>query len=127
MSGPDKNFKRGFEARVRMFGLQKTEAALAQTGACSLPFQQLMTANCFGMLWADDVISQRDRSLITMCLLAAMGKAAELKAHVILAIANGVETDVLVEMVKHVAVYCGIPSGSLASAVVQEVLNEQAS
>ena len=118
------DFDNGFAARAAMFGKDKAERALSQPGQVTAKFQRLMTSYCFGTLWADAVISARDRSVITMSLLAALGKADELKVHVGLAIRNGVEAEVLTELAQHVAVYCGIPSGALATRVIQEVLDE---
>ena len=118
------DFDKGFAARAAMFGKDKAERALNQGGQVAAKFQRLMTTYCFGALWADDAISGRDRSLITMSLLAAQGKADELRVHVGLAIKNGVEVAVLVEVAQHVAVYCGIPSGALASRIIQEVIDQ---
>lgn len=120
----DSDFDKGFAARAAMFGKDKAERALSQEGQVASKFQRLMTRYCFGALWADDAISGRDRSLITVALLAAQGKADELRVHVGLAIKNGVEAAVLAEVAQHVAVYCGIPSGALASRIIQEVLEE---
>lgn len=119
----DKELEKGFEQRAAMFGRDKAERAMALQGRVIAPFQQLMTRECFGALWADDTISPRDRSLITMSLLAASGKADELKVHAELAIRNGVEADVMAELVRHVAIYCGVPNGGLAGRVLQEALD----
>jgi 4-carboxymuconolactone decarboxylase len=121
----DKQFDQGVAARIAMFGKERTDAALAQTGAASAAFQRLMTEQCFGALWADESIAARDRSLMTMALLAAQGKGDELKTHARLGLRNGVAPAVMVELVRHVAVYCGIPAGNLAARMVQEALDEQ--
>ena len=121
----DGNFDKGYAARAAMFGPDKAERALNQPGQAAAKFQRLMTGYCFGALWADDSISARDRSVITMSLLAAQGKADELKVHVGLALRNGVEASVLTELAQHVAVYCGIPAGGLAARIIQEVLDEK--
>jgi 4-carboxymuconolactone decarboxylase len=65
----------------------------------------------FGQVWADPALSPRDRSLITVSVLAALGRNEQLRSHLGRALDNGLTKDELATALTHVAFYAGWPAG----------------
>ncbi|SDR39981.1 4-carboxymuconolactone decarboxylase [Paraburkholderia fungorum] len=78
----------------------------------------------FPQIWADADLSLRDRSLITVATLVALGKTDELPAHLRRAIDNGVTRVELSGLITHLAFYAGFPAAISASAVANTTLGE---
>jgi 4-carboxymuconolactone decarboxylase len=77
---------------------------------------QLTDDVLFGDVWAREGLSPRDRSLITVAVLAATYRPGQLDSHLKLALTNGVTQAELVEALTHIAFYAGWPS-SMAGLV----------
>ncbi len=80
----------------------------------------------FGELWARPQLSQRERSLLIMAVLAATGRTEQLSFHVPGALNNGVTAQELEEVVLTVSVYAGFPVASSAIRVVRELTDPAA-
>lgn len=76
----------------------------------------------FGLLWARDGLSPRDRSLVTLGILIALGAENELRTHVRIALTNGLTRDELAEVVYHTAGYAGFPAAVAARTAAREAL-----
>lgn len=79
----------------------------------------------FGDVWARPELSPRDRSLITVSALTALGRSDQLRSHLNLALDNGVTQDELAEVTTHLAFYAGWPAGMGAAGLLKEVLRER--
>lgn len=75
----------------------------------------------FGDVWARPELSRRDRSLITVAALTALGRTDQLRSHLGLALDNGVTRDELAELVTHLAFYAGWPAGMSAAILLKQV------
>jgi 4-carboxymuconolactone decarboxylase len=80
----------------------------------------------FGTIWARDGLAIRDRSMITVAVLVALGQTEELRAHLAGATNVGLERDELVEVIMHVSAYAGVPAAVAALRVAAEVLGTEA-
>ena len=118
------DFKRGVEVRHQLFGAERTQQSLDNKDPLNQRFQELLTTYCFGAVWGREGAVWRDRSLMTMAIVAAQHRFPEFETHVRLALRNGVERDVIIELVAHLAVYCGIPTGLEAFRTAQRVFQE---
>lgn len=78
--------------------------------------------NVFGDIWSRPGLPTRDRSMLTVALLAALGHTEELKAHLAGATNVGLSREELVEVLMHVSVYAGVPAAVAALKVAAEVL-----
>lgn len=76
----------------------------------------------FGEIWSRPGLAVRDRSMITVALLAALGKPDELRSHLAGALNVGLSREELVEVIMHVSVYAGVPAAGSAMRVAAEVL-----
>lgn len=74
-------------------------------------FNRLRKDYLYGDIWEQPELTPRDRSLVTCAILGALGKTAELEAHMQKAVANGVTADELRGLVVQIAVYAGWPCG----------------
>jgi alkylhydroperoxidase/carboxymuconolactone decarboxylase family protein YurZ len=73
------------------------------------------------MLWSRPGLAVRDRSLVTVAQLAALGKLDELRAHLAGARSLGISQEELVEVLMQTAVYAGVPAANAALAVAADV------
>lgn len=79
----------------------------------------------FDEVWEREGLSKRDRSLITVAALTAMGKAEQLTFHLDYARRNGVTEDELKEAILHLAFYSGWPNGMSAMAVAKNIFSQE--
>jgi 4-carboxymuconolactone decarboxylase len=80
---------------------------------------------CFGMIWSRPNLSVRDRSLITVAMLAALGRQDELAGHLRGAINVGITEEQLVEVLMQAGIYAGVPLGVNALTTAAAVLKKQ--
>lgn len=76
----------------------------------------------FGMIWSRPGLPVRDRSMITVAMLASLGHLEELRAHLMGATNVGLSREELVEVLMQVAVYAGVPAAVAAMRVAADVL-----
>lgn len=79
----------------------------------------------FDEVWERDGLSKRDRSLITVAALTAMGKTDQLTFHVDFARQNGVTEDELKEAILQLAFYTGWPNGMAAMTVAKRIFTAE--
>jgi 4-carboxymuconolactone decarboxylase len=121
----DETFERGLEIRKEMFGAL-TEEHLRNADDFTRDLQEMVTTYCFGEVWGREGLPRNIRSMLTLSLLAAQGRTAELKWHVKGALVNGVSKEEIKEVFLHTAVYAGIPAGVAAHFAAGEVFAEEA-
>ena len=97
-------------------------AEAAKTGF-DAPFQALITDAAWGHVWSCDTISLRERSMLTIALLAGLGNDHELALHIRATANTGVSPAEITEALLHVASYAGVPRANHALKIVKEVLS----
>ena len=90
----------------------------------SRPIQELVTEYCWGAVWARPGLARRDRSLINLGMLTALGRSHELAVHVRGSVANGCTKREIQEALLQATIYCGVPAGMEAFRVVESVIEE---
>lgn len=85
----------------------------------------MITALVYGGVWTRPGLSRRDRSLITVAIHAALGRAHEMRVHLPTAIRHGCTEQELEEVLIHVGAYAGFPNAAAANAVAQEVFADR--
>ena len=78
----------------------------------------------FGRLWSREGLSRRDRSLVTLGILIALGAEQELESHFRIAKQNGLTEDELAEVVYHSSGYAGFPAANTAKAAALTALRK---
>ncbi len=116
------NFKRGMEMRKRVLSAEHVEKSLAAADEFTRPMQELVTEFCWGAVWSREGLSPRDRSLINLAMIAALGRNKELALHTRGALRNGVTEDEIQEVLLQIAVYCGFPAGLDSMTTVKHAI-----
>ena len=116
---------RGMEVRREVLGDEHVDDAIARTTDFTRDFQDLITRNAWGEIWARHGLDRRMRSAITMTALIALGHFEELAMHVRAAQRNGLSDDEIKEVLLQSAVYCGVPAANRAFAIADGVLQEE--
>ena len=118
----------GMKTRREVLGDSYVDAAVAGMDDFDRDFQELLTASAWGMVWGRDTLSRRDRSLITITLLASLGHYEELALHLKATENTGLTPADIREALLHLAIYGGIPAARKAFKVARDVFaeNEQA-
>ena len=114
----------GLALRRRMFGKAGAEDALDNASPFRRRFEEIVTEQCFGEAWNAGVLDHKARSMLTIAILATLGRSPQLRYHVKGAIANGVSKDEIRETLMQVWLYAGIPAAAEGFNVAGAVLAE---
>ena len=114
----------GMRVRRRVLGDAHVDRAEAQAGDLDAPFQSLITEAAWGHVWASDAISDRERSMLTIALLAALGNVEEIPMHVRATARTGASPTDVAEALQHVAIYAGVPRANQALKIVKATYAE---
>ena len=120
----DDQFEQGLQMRQQVMGEAFVAKAFANVDAFTAPLQEFVTRNAWGTTWCRDGLDLKTRSLLTLSMLTALGRAQEIKGHVRGAINNGATMQEIQEVLLHAAIYCGMPLAIDAFRSAHEVLKE---
>ena len=123
MPDPDR-YDSGMAVRRRVLGEAHVDRATAAITDFDAPFQRFITEGAWGSVWAGDGISLRERSMLTLALLAATGNFDEIPMHVRATQRTGASRTDIIEAFLHVAVYAGVPRANHAIKLAKEVFAE---
>ncbi|MEM9432678.1 MAG: 4-carboxymuconolactone decarboxylase [Pseudomonadota bacterium] len=110
---PDR-FEIGMSTRRSVLGDAHVDRAEAAKSDFDAPFQALITEGAWGTVWSDDTISQRERSMLTLALLAATGNFDEIQMHIRATANTGASQQDVMQAFLHVAIYAGVPKANHA-------------
>ncbi len=122
----DAVFQAGIETRTQVMGSEFVDRAFGNATEYTMPMQEFITRNAWGNVWQRPGLDLKTRSLVTVAMLAALGKQQELKGHVRGALNNGATPEELREVMLHATVYCGFPTAIEAFRSVTEVVESKA-
>ncbi|OAN67676.1 4-carboxymuconolactone decarboxylase [Sulfitobacter sp. EhC04] len=118
------NYEIGMRVRREVLGDAHVDRAEAAKVDFDAPFQTLITEGAWGTLWADDTISRRERSMLTLALLAATGNFEEIPMHIRASRNTGAEPRDVLQAFMHVAVYAGVPKANHAIKLAKQTYAE---
>lgn len=104
----------GMRTRRAVLGDAHVDRAEANRTPFDTPFQTLITEGAWGTVWSDDTISRRERSMLTLALLAAMGNFDEIPMHIRATAQTGATKEDVMQAFLHVAIYAGVPKANNA-------------
>ena len=116
---------RGEAVRRRVLGDAHVDRAEAAVGEWDAPFRDLITEGAWGTVWASDAIPLRERSMLTLALLAATGNFDEIPMHVRACARTGASRRDVAEAFQHVAIYAGVPRANHALKLAKAVWAEE--
>ena len=117
-------FELGMATRRAVLGDAHVDRAEAGTTAFDAPFQKLITEGAWGTVWADDTISRRERSMLTLALLAATGNFEEIPMHIQATANTGASEEDVMQAFLHVAIYAGVPKANHAFKLAKRTFAE---
>ena len=115
---------KGMETRRKVLGDAHVDRAEAAKTDFDTPFQDLIAEAAWGTVWASDGISDRERSMLTLALLAALGNFEEIPMHIRATARTGATKEDVREAFQHVAIYAGVPRANRALALAKETYAE---
>jgi 4-carboxymuconolactone decarboxylase len=118
----EERYEQGMRVRREVLGDDHVDRAIAKTDDVTRDFQDYITRNAWGDIWSRPGLARRDRSLVTLALLAALQHEGELAMHIRAALRNGVTKAEIQEVLLQVGVYAGVPTANRAFAIAQETL-----
>ncbi|MBM3526012.1 MAG: 4-carboxymuconolactone decarboxylase [Alphaproteobacteria bacterium] len=116
----------GEAVRRRVLGDRHVDRAATHRTEFDAPFQQLITRAAWGTVWTRPDLTPRERSLITIALLAGLGHHDELAMHVRATRNTGASEADVREALLHVAIYAGVPAANTAIQIAKRVYAESA-
>ncbi|WP_420346633.1 4-carboxymuconolactone decarboxylase [Pelagibius sp.] len=122
----DDRLKKGRTTRAAVLGEDHVARAEAATTDFDADFQRFITEGAWGSVWSRPGLSRRERSLITIALLAALGHDEEVAMHLRACANTGATPEEIKEALLHVAVYAGVPAANRAFKIAKGVLGEGA-
>jgi 4-carboxymuconolactone decarboxylase len=109
----------GMQTRREVLGDEHVDRAVAGATDFTAPFQDFITRYAWGEIWSRPGLTRPERSMITLAVLAALGRHEELAMHVRGALRNGVTPEEIREVLLHTAVYAGVPAANSAFAIAK--------
>ncbi len=117
-------FESGMKIRRKVLGDAHVDRAEANKSELDEAFQSLITEGAWGAVWSSDVISLRERSMLTLALLAALGNFDEIPMHIRATANTGASKQDVIEAFQHVAIYAGVPRANHAIKLAKQTYAE---
>jgi 4-carboxymuconolactone decarboxylase len=107
----DQRFRKDLEIRREVLGDEYVDQNLAGSDEFMMTFQRIVTEFAWGYAWNGTSLDRKTKSMLSIAILAASGRFEEVEIYTRGALRTGVTLDELKEILTHVAVYCGTPTG----------------
>ena len=117
-------YDRGLAMRRKVLGEAYVDRALADVDDFNRDFQRLVTQYGWGETWGDSTLTPRERSILNLGMIAALGKMQEFETHTRGALRNGVTANEMRAVLTQVTVYCGMPIGVDCFRIARKVLSD---
>ena len=115
-------FLKGLEMRRAVLGDEYVDANLAASDDFLMTFQHLVTELAWGYAWQGTALDRKTKCLLSLGMLAALGRFQELGIYTTGALVAGVTIEEIKEALTHVTLYCGTPTGRQAFLAAHEAL-----
>ncbi|MCB1385720.1 MAG: 4-carboxymuconolactone decarboxylase [Nitratireductor sp.] len=115
----------GERTRREVLGDSHVDRSIANMSEFDRPFVEFLTRTAWGGVWSSPALSRRERSMITIALLAALGREEELALHIRATANTGASAQDIREALMHVGVYAGIPAANSAFRIARKILSER--
>lgn len=121
---PENRFEAGMQVRREVLGDAHVERAEANKTAFDADFQRFITEMAWGSVWTREGIDRQTRHMLTIAILAALGRENELALHLRATQNSGVTPTQVKEVFHQVAVYAGVPAANSAFGIAKRVYKE---
>ncbi|MBW6422436.1 4-carboxymuconolactone decarboxylase [Rhizobium sp. XQZ8] len=123
-SAPSGRFQQGMQTRRSVLGDAHVDRAEANKTAFDQPFQEMITEGAWGTVWSRSEWTKRERSMVTIALLAALGHHDEVAMHIRATANTGATPEDIREALMHVAIYAGVPAANHAFKIAKATYAE---
>ena len=106
----EKRYEIGLSKRRKVLGEAYVDRALQNVDDFNRDFQRLLTEYCWGETWGDETLAPRERSILNLGMIAALGKMEEFATHVRGALNNGLTPNEIRAALTQIMIYCGAPN-----------------
>ena len=113
-------YDQGMVTRRSVLGDAHVDRATANATDFDRPFQEMITETAWGTVWSRPHWTTRERSMVTIALLAALGQDEELAMHIRATLNTGASRDDIIEALMHVAIYAGVPAANHAIKIAKQ-------
>lgn len=120
----DDRYEKGMQMRKSVLGGDHVARAEANKTEFDADYQRFITEVAWGSIWTRPGLEKKTRHLLTLAMLAALGKHDELAMHIRATRNTGVSQEELREVLLHVSVYAGVPAANSAFAIAKRVYKE---
>jgi 4-carboxymuconolactone decarboxylase len=120
----DNRFDKGMAIRKSVLGADHVARAEASKTEFDADYQRFITETAWGSIWSRPGLEKKTRHMLTLAMLAALGKYDELAMHIRATRNTGVTPDELREVFLHVSVYAGVPAANSAFAIAKRIFKE---
>ncbi|WHO84040.1 4-carboxymuconolactone decarboxylase [Rhizobium leguminosarum] len=117
-------YRQGMAIRRAVLGDAHVDRAAATSTEFDRPFQELITEAAWGHVWSRPALTKRERSIITIALLAALGQDDEVAMHVRATANTGATREDICEALLHVAIYAGVPAANHAIKIAKQAFEQ---
>ena len=117
-------YNQGMVTRRAVLGDAHVDRAEAAKTDMDQAFQTLITEGAWGTVWSSDAIAPRERSMLTLALLAALGNFDEIPMHIRATARTGASKSDVLEAFQHVAIYAGVPRANHALKLAKQTYEE---
>src|SRR5882672_8571357 len=124
MAEPSERYLVGMATRRAVLGSAHVDRASAAVTDFDADFQTFITEAAWGSVWSRPEFTKRERSIVTIALLAALGHHDEVAMHIRATRNTGATMEDIKEAMLHVAIYAGVPAANHAIKVIKAVYAE---
>ena len=117
-------FEKGIAKRRKVLGNEYVDKALASADEFGADLQKLITEYAWGEVWNKESLTDKERSMVNLGMIAALNRPHELKLHIKGALNNGLTKDQIRDIFLQVTVYCGAPAGIDSMRLARETFAE---
>ncbi|HHE5697128.1 TPA: 4-carboxymuconolactone decarboxylase [Citrobacter amalonaticus] len=121
----EERYQQGMAIRRGVLGDAHVDRTVQNLTPLNEEFQSFITRYAWGDIWSRPGLDRHTRSMITIAMLIALNREAELKMHLNAAFNNGVTREELKELIMHSALYCGLPAANATLHLAQQVFDQR--
>ncbi len=115
---------KGMANRKAVLGEEYVNKAMASADSFNQPFQDILNEYCWGMIWGDERLPRKTRSMLNLVMLACLNRMHEWELHLKGALTNGVSRDEIQAILHQIAIYAGVPLAVECFRIARKVFAE---
>jgi 4-carboxymuconolactone decarboxylase len=120
-------YDKGLAIRREVLGAEYVDNSIKNATDFNRTFQEMVTEYCWGAVWGREELTRRERSMINLAMLTALGRTHEVELHVKGALNNGLSEKEISEVLLQTMIYCGVPAALDSFRAAKKAITEHGS